>query len=99
MHEKKEIMEHVEELRKRVLFTSYFFVAALFVGLYFAKPLVNYLQHAPWLEMTEMHGFNVTDALRIYLTMIVIISFIIILLVVLCQFWAFLSTGLYVKIL
>ncbi|MDK6863236.1 MULTISPECIES: twin-arginine translocase subunit TatC [Nosocomiicoccus] len=97
MQEKKEIIEHVQELRKRVLFVTYFFVAALLIGFYFAKPLVHYLQNAPWLEMTEMHAFNVTDPLRIYLTMIVIIAFILVLPVILYQFWAFVSPGLYEK--
>ena len=97
MQEKKARIEHVQELRKLVLFVTYFFVAALLIGFYFAKPLVHYLQNAPWLEMTEMHAFNVTDPLRIYLTMIVIIAFILVLPVILYQFWAFVSPGLYEK--
>lgn len=95
MHEEKEIMEHLDELRKRVLFTAYFFVAAIFVGFFFAKPTVKFLQNAPWTDSIEMHAFNVTDPLKIYLAVIVVIAFIIVSPIILYQLWAFVSPGLY----
>src|SRR5699024_12426775 len=55
------------------------------------------MQNAPWTENIQMHGFLVTDHLRIYLVVIVIIAFIIILPVILYQLWAFITLGLYEK--
>ena len=75
----------------------YFFVAALFVGFFFSKPLIYRMQNAPWTENIQMHAFQVTDPLRIYLVVIVIIAFIIILPVILYQLWAFIAPGLYEK--
>lgn len=42
-----------------------------------------------------MHAFNVTDPLKIYLTVIVVIAFVIISPIILYQTWAFVSPGLY----
>lgn len=92
--EEREFTEHFEELRKRLLTVMYFFVAALFVGFYFSKSVIYQLQNAPWTEHVQMHAFQVTDPIKIYLVVIVIIAFIIILPVIMYQIWAFISPGL-----
>ncbi|CAD2080192.1 Sec-independent protein translocase protein TatCy [Jeotgalicoccus aerolatus] len=95
--EAREFTEHFEELRKRLLTVMYFFVAALFGGFFLAKPLIYQMQNAPWTENVQMHAFQVTDPLKIYLIVIVAVAFIIILPVILYQLWSFISPGLYEK--
>src|SRR5699024_11429848 len=87
--EAREFTEHFEELRKRLLTVMYFFVAALFGGFFLAKPLIYQMQNAPWTENVQMHAFQVTDPLKIYLIVIVAFAFIIILPVILYQLWLF----------
>ena len=95
--EAREFTEHFEELRKRLLTVMYFFVAALFGGFFLAKPLIYQMQNAPWTENVQMHAFQVTDPLKIYLIVIVAVAFIIILPVILYQLGSFISPGLYEK--
>ncbi|MCG1010634.1 twin-arginine translocase subunit TatC [Salinicoccus sp. ID82-1] len=93
--EKREITEHLDELRKRLLIVMYFFVGALVIGFFLSKPLIYQMQNAPWTETIQMHAFQVTDPLKIYLMIIIVIGFVIVLPAILYQLWAFVSPGLY----
>ena len=93
--EKKDIMEHLDELRKRLLIIMYFFLAALIVGFFLSQPLIYQMQNAPWTANIQMHAFQVADPLKIYIMVIIIIAVVIILPVILYQLWAFISPGLY----
>lgn len=73
----------------------YFFIAALVVGFFLSKPMIYQMQNAPWAREIQMHAFQVTDPLKIYLVVIIMIGFVIILPVIMYQLWAFISPGLH----
>lgn len=89
------VIEHMEELRKRLFISAIFFILALFVGFYLAKPIIKYIQYSEEAEQLTLNAFNVTDPLAVYLQVTFIISFILTSPVLLYQLWAFITPGLH----
>lgn len=89
------VIEHVEELRKRLFISAVFFAIALFVGFYLAKPIIKYIQYSDEAKQLTLNAFNVTDPLAVYLQVSVIVAFILTSPVLLHQLWAFITPGLH----
>ena len=91
------IGEHLTELRSRLIVTAYFFFAGLIIGFFVSRPLIYFMQNAPWTDNIQMHAFQVMDPLRIYILIMVVVAFVITLPIIMYQIWAFVSPGLYEK--
>lgn len=91
------VLEHITELRKRLIIVLVFFVIALIVGLFTAEPMIKVLQHAFIAKDLTMNAFRITDPMKIYIQMSFAIACILTSPVLLYQLWAFISPGLYEK--
>lgn len=89
------VYEHLEEVRKRLMIVIVFFFIAAIGGLFLAKPIIHYLQHADEAAALTMNAFRVTDPLKIYFQMAFVIGVILTSPVILYQLWAFVSPGLH----
>ncbi|WJY27194.1 MULTISPECIES: twin-arginine translocase subunit TatC [Sporosarcina] len=88
------IVEHIEEIRKRLITIVVFFAVAVIGGFLLAKPLIKFLKtNGPAADLS-LNAFNVIDPIAIYLKVVVFIGIIIILPIIMYQFWAFVSPGL-----
>lgn len=88
------IIEHIEEIRKRLITIVVFFAVAVIGGFLLAKPLIKFLQSNGPAADLPLNAFNVIDPIAIYLKVVVFIGIIIILPIIMYQFWAFVSPGL-----
>lgn len=88
------VIEHIEELRKRLFIVAVFFVLAMVGSFFVAKPIVKYIQATGESYKLVLHAFDVTTPLSIYIQVIFIISFILSSPVLMYQLWAFISPGL-----
>lgn len=89
------VVEHIEELRKRIIIVAIFFLAAMIGSFFIAEPVIIFLQQEA--EGLTMNAFRLTDPLKIYMQFAFILSFIITAPIALYQLWAFISPGLYEK--
>ncbi len=89
------LIEHIEELRKRLLICAISFVLALIVSFYFAKPIIKYIQLSEQAEQLTLNAFNVGDPLTVYLEVTFIVALIITSPIILYQLWAFITPGLH----
>jgi sec-independent protein translocase protein TatC len=88
------VMEHIGELRKRVLWSALFFVLAMIVGLIVAIPIINYLTSVEPVKGLELNAFSPWDGIRIYMQVAVYVGFAISLPFILFQVWLFVKPGL-----
>lgn len=96
MDEKKlTVIEHIEELRRRIIIVLVFFIFGLVIGFFTSGPIVTFLQSAPEAANIPMNAFKLTDPFKVYMKFAFITAFIIISPVALYQLWAFISPGLY----
>ncbi len=91
------VMDHIVELRRRIIITLIFFVVALIAGFFLAAPLITYLQSTPTAQNLPMNAFKMTDPIRIFMTFAFASALIITFPVILFQLWAFVSPGLHEK--
>ncbi|MEK4496083.1 twin-arginine translocase subunit TatC [Ureibacillus sp. FSL W8-0352] len=90
------IIEHIEELRKRLIICAVFFVIALIAGFYVAEPIIKFIQHDnEELEALTLNAFKVSDPLTVYLEVSFFVALILTSPVILYQLWAFITPGLY----
>jgi sec-independent protein translocase protein TatC len=101
------VIEHIDEIRKRLMVIVVFFVVAVIGSFFVAKPVIKFLQLqytgeiepmlSGGIEESPLHSFAVLDPIMIYVKVIIFISVIIISPVIMYQLWAFVTPGLQEK--
>lgn len=88
------VVEHIGELRKRLTLIVVFFLFALIAGFFLAEPLIRYLQFSEEARNLTLNAFKITDPIKIYMQVMMILALIITSPLIMYQFWAFISPGL-----
>lgn len=88
------VVEHIGELRKRLTLIVVFFLLALIAGFFLAEPLIRYLQFSEEARNLTLNAFKITDPIKIYMQVMMILALIITSPLIMYQFWAFISPGL-----
>ncbi|WP_248928740.1 twin-arginine translocase subunit TatC [Paenibacillus hamazuiensis] len=88
------LVEHLAELRKRIIWVIVVLIIGMVIGLIYAQSLINYLKTLPPADKINWNVFSPGDALRIYLNFGLVAGLIITLPFALYHIWAFLKPGL-----
>lgn len=88
------LMDHMGELRKRVLWSALFFVLAMIVGLMAAIPIIKLLTGIEPVKGMDLNAFSPWDGIRIYMQVAVYVSLVLSLPFILFQLWLFVKPGL-----
>lgn len=89
------VLEHIEELRKRLFITAIFFIVTLCIGFYTAKPVINYIQFSEQAEQFTLNASNPSDPLTVFLSVAFIIALVLVSPMLLFQLWKFITPGLH----
>jgi sec-independent protein translocase protein TatC len=89
------IIEHIDELRKRLMVIVVFFVISIIGSFFLAKPLIRFLQSHGEARDITLNAFNVIDPMLIFLKVIFFIAIVIISPILMYQMWSFISPGLH----
>lgn len=88
------VLDHLGELRRRVVYCLIVFVAGLVGGLFGAKPMFDYLVADAPVDNLNLHVFSPWDAISLYMKFAILISLVIAIPFTLFQLWAFVKPGL-----
>src|SRR5690606_17544702 len=89
------LVDHLSELRKRVVRIVIVFVMAIIAGFVISQPIIDYLMSVPPASGFEMNVFSPWDSLRIYINVAMLVAILITLPIGLFQIWLFVSPGLH----
>lgn len=89
------LIEHIDEIRKRLMIIVVFFVLAVVGSFFLAKPLIHFLQYSEEAASLTLNAFTITDPIMVYLKVIMFIALVITSPVILYQLWGFVSPGLH----
>ncbi|MDQ0114809.1 twin-arginine translocase subunit TatC [Paenibacillus harenae] len=94
MDVQEDLVNHLTELRKRLLIVLGCFVVAMSGGLYVSPGILRYIKSGPTASAVEWNVFSFTDGLFIYLRCAFLFALLFTLPVLLYQTWAFVRPGL-----
>ncbi len=88
------VLEHLGELRKRIIYCVVVFVLGLIGGLFGAQPVFDYLVAAAPTDNLELNVFSPWDAIGLYMKFAILISLLAAIPFVMFQLWAFVRPAL-----
>ena len=88
------LIEHLSELRKRLIVTIAVFIISLAIGFYYSPSILNELKSHDVAQGVEWNLFNYTDGILIYIQCALIISIALTLPVAMYEAWKFMQPGL-----
>jgi len=88
------VIEHIAELRKRIIYVLITLVVGLVAGLVAADPLYQFVISRPPADTIEYHGFSLWDGIGIYMKFAFVIALSMSLPMAMYHIWAFVSPGL-----
>ncbi|HSO57606.1 MAG TPA: twin-arginine translocase subunit TatC [Paenisporosarcina sp.] len=90
-------VDHIIELRKRLMIIVVFFVVAVVISFFLAGPLIEFLQVSEEARDLTLNAFKITDPFKILITVMMVLAIVMTSPIILYQVWAFISPGLYKK--
>ncbi|GAB6926972.1 twin-arginine translocase subunit TatC [Paenibacillus sp. JCM 10914] len=88
------LVEHLGELRKRIIVVLVVFVVGLIGGIFVAEPIYQFLTAAEEAKNFTLHAFSFWDGIGIYMKIAAIFSLVISIPLIFYQLWAFVKPGL-----
>ncbi|MFC0213254.1 twin-arginine translocase subunit TatC [Paenibacillus chartarius] len=88
------LVEHLQELRKRLIWVLIALVVGMCGGLFFAQRVILFLSKQPPAAGMELHAFSPWEPIRIYMNFGLLIGLLLVLPVALYHLWAFVKPGL-----
>ncbi|SES40651.1 twin-arginine translocase subunit TatC [Psychrobacillus sp. OK032] len=91
------LVEHLTELRKRLIIVATTFILSLALGFWIAPKTLNFIKQQPTAAHVEWNVFGYTDGLLIYVKCALILAILITLPIAMHQIWLFVKPGLLEK--
>lgn len=88
------MIEHLTELRKRLIWVLLVFFVGMILGFMAAGPCVDYLKANTVRDVSGLYSLSPPDVLQVYVQVAFMISFVLTLPFLLFQVWRFVSPGL-----
>ncbi|UHA76083.1 twin-arginine translocase subunit TatC [Paenibacillus sp. 481] len=92
--EQMTLVEHITELRKRVIYVLAALIFGLIVGFILANPIYDFLRNTEPAKQLSLNSFSLWDGIGIYMKFAFIVALALALPTTLYQVWAFVSPGL-----
>jgi len=88
------LVEHLAELRRRLIYVLLFFAVTVVIGFFAATPVLEYLKTDGPAGALEWNAFSPWDGLRLYLNVAVAVGLVLTFPFLLLQAWLFVRPGL-----
>ncbi|MFJ7972950.1 twin-arginine translocase subunit TatC [Psychrobacillus sp. NPDC096389] len=91
------LVEHLTELRKRLIIIATTFILSLALGFWLAPKTLTFIKQQPTAAHVEWNVFGYTDGLMIYVKCALILAILVTLPIAMYQIWLFVKPGLLEK--